>query len=213
MRRLAMRVAALDPASSKNACALAILGRTTAGIWVPLHLREWIPTPGEPLDLRLKVLPEAARDMKALGVTRWATDPHASTEVLLVSREHGIQYVQATSNVREHWRHLASVLARRQLALAPTGLQRRDGPSWPDAETLRDLRSQLGRVKREFIDDGWRVTIPEVGGLHGDLGVAVARALWLAKAGDVAPRPDTRRFDPLRYGQPSRTAMHRFARR
>lgn len=201
-----MIVAALDPASSKNACALAVLGQNAAGIWLPLHLKEWIPIPGKPLDLRLHVLPEAARIVKRLGCHRWATDPHASTEVRLVSQEEGIQYVQATSDVREHWRHLTAVVMRKQLALGLANATCSYGPAWPDAETLAELKAQLGRVKREFIADGWRVTIPEIGGLHGDLAVAVARALWLAKAGDVEAKPDGRKFDPDRYGQPSRYA-------
>jgi hypothetical protein len=198
-----MIVAALDPASTKNACALAVLGRSRSGVWLPLHLREWVPSPGAPLDLRLHVLPEAAADLRALGGTSWATDAHAPAEVRIVSTEHGIGATFATSDVREHWRHLAAVLARRQLSLAPTGHTRTHGPAWPDAEALRELREQIGRVRREYVGDAWRVTIPEIGGLHGDLAVAVARALWLARAADADFAP-TVKVDVNRLGGRSR---------
>jgi hypothetical protein len=185
--KLSRIAAALDPGSTRNACALAVMGETGAGIWLPLYLREWVPAPGAPLDLRLRVLPEAATDVLALGCGAWATDAHTPAEVRIVSAELGLGVVFATSDVREHWRHLTAVLARRRFSLLPTGLRRPAGPPWPDGEALAELRAQLGRVRREFVADGWRITIPEVGGLHGDLAVATARALWLARAADVPP--------------------------
>lgn len=180
-----MIFAAADPGSTRNACAVAAVARSRSGIWIPVYLREWIPTPGAPLDLRLRVLPEACADLMALGCARLATDAHASADVRLACKDAGMAVVFATSDAREHWRHVAAVIGRRQLSLAPTGLRRAKGPPWPDEDDLKELRAQLGRVRRELVADGWRITIPEVGGLHGDEAVALARSLWLAKAADA----------------------------
>lgn len=185
------RAAAIDPGSTRNSCALAVVGRNRAGLWIPLALREWIPAPGAPIDLRLVVLPEAARIVRAWGCEAWATDSYAPGETRLVSAEHGlaVSFVP-NGDTWEQWRHAFAAVNRGQVSLAPTGR-----PDMPSAEILARLRSQLATVRRTPSGGKWQVTLPEVEGAHGDLAVAFSRALWLAKAGDqeapaaTAPRP------------------------
>lgn len=192
--------AGIDPGSSSNAFALAINGLRADGIWIPLALREWIPAPGMPLDLRLRVLPEAVAIMRRWGATSWATDSHAIADVRLAGYENEIQTIVATSDQWQHWRHSLIALGRGQCALGPSG-----DPTLPSDEALAALRSQLGTVMRKPAAQGkWSITLPEIGGLHGDLAVAWARSLWLARAGDVIEEP-TDDFDPADYGGGCRT--------
>lgn len=175
------RAAAIDPGSTRNSFALAVVGENSAGIWIPLALREWIPRPGKPLDLRIDVLPEAAEIVLSLGCNAWASDAFASAETRIVSAEKGLRLVFVDADAWEQWRHAFAVVNRGQISLAPTG---RTG--FPDAPALARARSQLATVRRAPAARGkWEVTLPEVEGAHGDLAVALARALWLAKAGDV----------------------------
>lgn len=188
---VAGRFAAIDPGSTRNSCALAVVGRSKAGVWIPLALREWIPSPGNPIDLRLVVLPEAADIARSWGCEAWATDSFAPGEVRIVSAEKGLGVSFVTSDAWDQWRHAFAAMNRGQVSLACSG--RTD---LPDRETLDRLRAQLATVKRAPGSAGkWQVTLPEVEGAHGDLAIAFARALWLAKAGDAptiattAPRP------------------------
>lgn len=194
--------AALDTGSSSNACALAISGRRDDGIWIPLALRQWIPSPGLPLDLRLRVLPEAARAMRTWGATAWATDSYAIDQVKLVGYKYEIQTVPATSDQWQHWRHSLAVLSRGRCALGWSG-----DPELPSEEDLAALRSQLATVMRKPAGQGkWAITLPEIGGLHGDLAVAWARSLWLARAADDVPEAEEEAIDPADYGEACRTA-------
>jgi hypothetical protein len=200
------RFAAIDPGSTRNSCALAVVGQNRAGLWLPLALREWIPAPGVPLDLRLAVLPEAASIVRAWGCEAWATDSFASADARIVSSEAGLRVVFVDADAWEQWRHAFAVVNREQVSLAATGRA-----ELPSAEILARLRSQLATVKRTPGSGGrWQITLPEVEGAHGDLAVAFARALWLAKAGDppptvaAAPRPRGRseyagEVSPIRY--------------
>lgn len=180
---MAVRFAAIDPGSTRNSCALAVVGKSRAGVWLPLALREWIPAPGAPLDLRLVVLPEAAAIARRWGCDAWATDSFAPGETRIVSAEAGLRVEFVTSDAWDQWRHVFAAMNRGQVALATTGR-----PELPDGPTLDRLRSQLATVRRTPGSAGkWQVTLPEVEGAHGDLAIAFARALWLAKAADPPP--------------------------
>lgn len=189
-----MRIAAaIDTGSTRNSCALCVLGESVAGPWVPLALREWIPTPGAPLDLRLAVLPEAARIARSWGAQSWGADSFAPGETRIVSMEHNLGVSFVPPDQWEQWRHAFAAINRGQVALAPTGR-----PDMPDGETLARLRSQLATVRRTPASQGrWQVTLPEVEGAHGDLAVAFARALWHARAAD-RPAPGAKPLKPLR---------------
>jgi hypothetical protein len=179
--------AAIDPGSTRNSCALAVVGQNKVGLWVPLALREWIPAPGLPIDLRLVVLPEAARVVKGWGCSSWATDSFAPGETRLVSAEHGLglSFVPG-ADTWEQWRHVFAVVGRGQVALSPSG-----DPRLPSAEVLARLRSQLATVRRTPGSQGkWQITLPEVEGAHGDLAVAFSRALWLARAAEPPEPPE-----------------------
>jgi hypothetical protein len=175
------RAAAVDTGSTRNSCALAVIGRSRAGLWVPLALREWIPSAGAPLDLRLVVLPEAAAIARAWGCESWGADSFAPGETRIVSSEKGLAVSFVPSDPWEQWRHAFAVINRGQVTLAATG---RSG--MPNEETLARLRSQLATVRRSPGSQGkWQITLPEVEGAHGDLAVAFARALWHARAADA----------------------------
>jgi hypothetical protein len=187
--------AALDPGSRRNACALAIVRRIDVGssrrFWQPVVLREWIPTPGRPLDLREVVLPEAARLCQALGVVRWVSDAHALTDVEIVGAEHGISTrCRAEGDAHEaEYRPVRDALHRGECPL--TGCH---GAS----ELVRQLRlvrsvaGQLGHTRIVVADDG---------PLHGDLQRAYVSAC--ADAGAGAPRASTGGIKtlPSRYGR------------
>lgn len=187
---------ALDTGSAKNACALAGFERSTAGIYFPIVLQEWTPSPGAPLDLRLVVLPEAMRTVQALRGEAIGSDAYAISDVKLCAAEAGLQVSVPPTDSWELFRHIWAINNRAKLALAPTGR-----PGMPDAEALQTLRSQLGTVQRKPGAQGkWIVTIPETEGLHGDLCVAAARALWMARAADAdSSTPVKRHRGPSSY--------------
>lgn len=167
--------AAIDPGASRNACGVVAIDRDRRGMWAPIYLRELRPEPGRPLDLRNELVP-IARELRALGCESWATDGWAPHDVLHAGAEGGLATVQATSKLSEQWRHLLAICARGQHAL---GTSRRVAD-----EELEELASQLGMV-REVFENGHRtIKIAEVGGLHGDLASAYARAFWHARAAD-----------------------------
>lgn len=193
---------ALDTGSAKNACALAGFERSAAGLYFPIVLREWRPSPGRPLDLRLVVLPEAMRIITALKGEAVGSDTYSISDVKICAAEAGLQVVVPPSDSWDLFRHIWTVTNRSKLALAPTGRTDR-----PDAETLQALRAQLGTVQRRPGAQGkWIVTLPEIEGLHGDLAVAAARSLWMAKAADADFETIGKDFDPDRYGGRSRYA-------
>lgn len=187
---VAVRAAAIDPGSTRNSCAMAVVGQNKAGLWIPLALREWIPAPGIPLDLRLVVFPEAAEIARAWRCDALATDSFASADARLVCAEKELRPVFVDADAWGQWRHAFAAMNRGQVSLAPSG-----HADLPEREILERLRSQLATVKRVPASGRWQVTLPEVEGAHGDLAVAFARAMWLAKAGDIpdrapaAPRP------------------------
>jgi hypothetical protein len=128
------------------------------------------------LDLRNELVP-IARELRALGCASWATDGWAPHDVQHAGSDGGLSTVQATSKLAEQWRHLLAICARGKHALGPS----RRIPE----EMLEELASQLGMV-REVFENGHRtIKIPEVGGLHGDLASAYARAFWHARAADL----------------------------
>jgi hypothetical protein len=170
--------AAIDPGASRNACGVVAIDRDRRGMWAPIYLRELRPEPGRPLDLRNELVP-IARELRALGCESWATDGWAPHDVLHAGIDGGIATVQTTSKLSEQWRHLLAICARGQHAL---GASKRVAD-----EELEELASQLGMV-REVFENGHRtIKIAEVGGLHGDLASAYARAFWHARAADYRP--------------------------
>lgn len=191
--------AALDTGSARNGCALAVFGRAR-GLYIPLALKQWLPRPGIPLDLRLVVLPEAARIVKGLGCDGWGSDSYAISDVKIVASEHGLTTIVPPPEQWETWRHIWTATNRERLALSPTGIDK-----MPDDETLRTLRSQLASVIRKPGAKGtWNVVIPETDdGLHGDLAMAAARSLWMARAAD-AEFVSTVKIDVSRLGGRSR---------
>ncbi len=183
----------IDPGSASNAFALAGVERLPSGMFCPIMLREWIPRPGAPLDIRMHEGQEAAHLVRALGGEIWATDAYAISDVRIVSAERGLRVIVETSDVAEQWRHTGAALARGRLALAPRrgpAALAPDGRPWVDPDDLAAVVTQLRTVTKEPGEQGKiRVRIPEREGLHGDLARALARALWLARAADDAPVP------------------------
>ncbi len=174
--------AALDTGVKRNACALAIVrkvGAALSPIYVPVELREWIPAPGAPLDLRLVVLPEAAALCAAHGVREWRTDAFAGDQVELVGAAHGIRTrYTGPDPYAECYRPVRDGLNRGQIALHGC------------AEAVRQLRI----VKSAYASGAHvRIIVPEEGDLHGDLGVALVRALGAAGCG----APDPIRASPI----------------
>lgn len=204
----------IDPASARNSAALAGVGRDAEGRFAPVALREWIPRPGSPLDLRLREGPEAARIVRACGGDAWATDAYALTEMRHVGNEHGIQTIVETSDVTEQWRHVTAAMSRGKVALALPPVRRlyttSDGEerAYVEQEDLDALVAQLRTIQKVYGAGKVSIKIPEIDGLHGDLARAFARALWLAKAGDVLDETP-RRVDIERLGGRSRTDTRR----
>ena len=85
--------------------------------------------------------------------------------------------MQAEKDSPEHWRHLIAVCARGLHALGPST---RVAP-----EQIEELAAQLAAVQEAFENGRRVIRIPEVGGLHGDLATAYARAFWHARAADA----------------------------
>lgn len=175
----------VDPGASRNALAVAVIDRDRRGLWAPIYLREIRPKRGRPLDIRNDLVP-IGREVRALGCESWATDQWAHHDVLHAGDDAGLATVRAEKDSAEHWRHLIAVCARELHALGPS---RR-----VTAEQLEELEAQLAKVQEVFENGGRTIRIPEIGGLHGDLATAYARAFWHARAADFkaappAPRP------------------------
>ena len=170
--------ASLDPGSRSNACALAIVRRVEHARgwrWVPVLLREWRPTPGHPLDLRMRTLPEAARLCRARGVDLWVTDVHALTDVEIVGAEHGIATrCRAEGNAFEdEYRPVRDAVHRGETPLA-------------GCEGAAELARQLGLVRSIPGDKGHvRIVVQDDGLLHGDLQRAWVSACAEAGAGTL----------------------------
>lgn len=188
--------AGVDPGASRNACAVAAIDRDALGRWGPIYLRELRPPrQGWPLDIRNELVP-LAREVRALGCASWASDGWAVHDVLHAGMDGGLSFVPAEKDSAEHWRHLLAICARDLHALGPSPLV--------SQEMLDELVEQLAAVQEAY-DNGRRVIrIPEVGGLHGDLATAYARAFWHARAADYTePRGPA---DVSELGGLSRTA-------
>lgn len=195
---------ALDPGTLRNSFALAGVRRCDAEdletgeivrdvAFSVVALRQWDPTPGQPIDVRMREGPAAARIVRAIGGDVWATDAHELAAVRLTGNDFGIQTVHDTSDVWEQWRHLTAPLARGRIAL---GLPPRrtyvdengEERAYVEPDDLEALKAQLRGILRKPGEAGrFKVHIPEDGQQHGDLARAFARALWLAKAADVRP--------------------------
>lgn len=174
--------AAIDTGAKRNPAALAIVGLwlTRAGRRVaPMRLRSWRPRPGAPLDLRLVVLPAAAREALANGCGGWTSDGFASDQIDLVSAAEGIEiaYVATSEAYRDVYEPVAAGLARGEICLNGC-----DGA----AEAVAQLRRVSSVTEVGGKGAHVRMVIPEdAGGEHGDLGVALVRALAAAGVGRV----------------------------
>lgn len=191
--------AALDTGSKKNACALAIVRRVQMQrgyAYLPVELREWIPTPGRPLDLRLEVLPAAARLCRLHGCDEWVTDAHAGDQVEIVGGEHGIttRYT-GPDPFGEFYRDVRAGMHRGEVVLRGPAL------AAEAARQMRLVRSASGAEGRT------RIIVPEEKGdgtlTHGDLGVAIVRALGAAGCGRLGYEDDS---DPPLLSVPGRYA-------
>lgn len=179
--------AAIDTGAKRNPAALAIVGRwdTDEGQrFAPLLLRAWTPAPGRPLDLRLSVLPAMATLTKRHGADGWSSDGFASDQIDLVAGAHGltVTYVATSEAFRDVYGPVAAGLAREEVCLS-------------GCEGAPEAATQLRRVSSEAELSGVgarvRMIVPEdVGGEHGDLGVALVRALAAAGCGAVEAADD-----------------------
>ena len=166
----------VHPGASRNALAVAVVDRDRRGMWGPIYLREIRPPRGRPLDIRNDLVP-IGREVRAIGCDSWATDQWAYHDVLHAGHDAGLATVRSEKDSAEHWRHLIAICARSLHALGPS---RR-----VTAEQLEELAAQLAEVQEAFESGGRTIRIPEIGGLHGDLATAYARALWHARAADA----------------------------
>lgn len=165
--------AAIDTGAKANAAALAIV-RDCGGKFTPAYLREWIPSPGAPLDLDRTVLPEMARVAKSFGCQEWCTDTFYGPSVELRGSECGLTTHYVSSDAFETYYEPV----RRALNRSALALQGCD-------ELVRQLR-----LVRAIPGEGGKIKIliptemSESGSvLHGDLGVAFVRACAMAGAG------------------------------
>lgn len=205
--------AAIDTGATKNPAALAIVGRWNTGQgprFAPLLLRSWKPAPGRPLDLRLVVLPEMARATKLAGASGWSSDGFASDQVMLVAAGAGLSvaFVATSEAHRDVYAPVRDGLGRGEVCLR-------------GCEGASEVAAQLRRVSSvaELGASGARVrmVVPEdAGGEHGDLGVALVRALASAGCGrvEIVDSDAWDRCEVLgRYGSEAPTMAERFAGR
>ncbi len=187
---------AIDTGAKKNPATLAAVGRwdTDAGPrFAPLTLRAWKPSPGAPLDLRLVVLPEMARLTKALGADTWSSDGFASDQIDLVAGAHGIAvtYVATSEAHRDVYAPVADGLARGEVCL--TGCA-------GAADAVAQLRRVSSEAELGAAGARIRMVVPEdAGGEHGDLGVALVRALAAAGCGATESDDGGAEGTPSRY--------------
>jgi hypothetical protein len=172
--------AGFDPAVTLNACALAIVGEVRPGIWAPLVLKTWQGRQGEPLDIRLGVGQEAAELVRRTGLTEWMSDLFAQHDVELVSKEAGLIFRKDEAELLTSFgttRHLLHARPEPRLILRATD---------PDLDDLcQVVAKELGGVLLKRKAGGKsEITIPTIGGRHGDLARALVRALWHAKAAE-----------------------------
>ena len=138
-----------------------------------------MPRAGAPLDLRMHVLPAAARETVAYGADTWSTDGFASDQIDIVAAEHGIAvtYVATSEAWRDVYTPVADGLARGEARLSGCALA---------AEAVAQLRRVSSVAELGATGARIRVVVPEdASGEHGDIGVALVRAL--AAAGCGAP--------------------------
>lgn len=186
--------AGVDPGASRNALAVAVIDRDLLGRWAPIYLRELRPRPGLPLDIRNELVPIAI-EVRSLGCASWASDGWAKHDVIHAGMDGGLSFVQSEKDSPEHWRHLLAVCSRGLHALGPS--------ERVATEDLEELLSQLAAVQEAFENGRKTIRIPEVGGLHGDLATAYARAYWHARAADFVDAIED--IDPQEFGVPCRT--------
>lgn len=182
--------AAIDTGSTRNACALAIVKRWGDTIW-PVYLREWIPSPGAPIDTDREFLPEAAKIARAHGCDGWEGDAYYLPSARLRGAEAGLATACDPCNGSRHEAAKAGI-HRGYVVLA--GCEGVD-------EAVRQLRQVRGVPGNGGTT---KIVIPEEDALHGDLGVALVRALARAGAGDLGS-PKLRRAPVDLLGGRSRT--------
>ena len=195
-----MTWAAADPGSSVNACAIAAIDVTRAGLWAPCYLAEQSGIQGHPLDLRNVLVPHA-RALRALGCGSWKTDGFALHDVQHAGWDAGLHTEVEGHDLWERWRDLRAVVARGLWSLAPHPRLPRE--QWP---LLDVLAGQLATVLEKIVGNHRTIVLPTVGTSHGDLASAYARAFHHAKAGNWTPDVDDSRGrveadDGIRYAE------------
>lgn len=185
--------AGIDTGSKRNAFALAIVKRIELDdgwVFIPVFLKEWIPSPGNPLDLRNDVLPEAARICKRYNCDSWWTDAYAGDQVEIVGNKRDIATIYVSSDpYTECYRDARNAIYRGQVPLS-------------GCKGCDELVKQLKRVTQAHGDGGRiKIMIPADGALHGDLGVAFIRALGNAGVGEYKTEDGETITVESRYGE------------
>jgi hypothetical protein len=140
----------------------------------PVFLKEWIPEPGAPLDLDRIQIPEAATICKKYKVETWITDAYYGTSVELRGSERNISTRYCSSDpFTEVYDPVRRGVTRGTVCLS-------------GCENAAEAARQLRLVKSAPADGGRiKIIVPHEGKLHGDLGVALARALAAAGCGEL----------------------------
>jgi hypothetical protein len=210
------RFAGMDTGSNENPCTLAIverhirtvrLGSTTERRyqWQPHLLREWHPPKGLSLDLQGAVLPEiAALILQNRCIPAWWTDGYGGFAIEHVGREKGIQtiYVSTSTAYRDHYEPLRLALTQTPCVVSLDELPGAEeaiakfkaGHLEHEPSSVAKVIVQLRQAKRETTRDVHRVVLPKIGKEHGDLGVALVRALAHAGVGTMPPAENANRF-------------------
>lgn len=191
------RGAGFDPAVSMNACALVVVEEIAPQLWRPIRAKLWQGSASMPLDIRLNVGPEAAEIVRGLGLTSWMSDMFAWAEVRLVSREFALQPILDSGPLEQSFGPVRRMLNRGLLGQPGARLSLRSED--PDMDELcARMAMELGGVTSKRKGDTLSIIMPHgEEGAHGDLGRALVRALWHARADVAAPAmldDDPRRF-------------------
>ncbi len=205
--RVVAHHAAIDPGAASNAFALSLVDtiETPDGetFYAPCAcsaeaqrdaLREWVPSPGAPLDVDRETLPEAGRIVRKHGCEEWTSDTFMSSSFQLRSAESGLVARFVSSDAfGEVYGPARRALHRGQVVLS-------------GCDMSTELRRQLTLVQSKLTDGGvTKIIVREEknsdgGRVHGDLGVAFVRALAAAGAGRVEDDDDgTFESLPSRY--------------
>lgn len=204
--------AGFDPAVSMNACALVVVGEMRPLLWRILAAKLWQGTSRRPLDIRLNVGPEAAGIVRSHGLTSWMSDAFAWHDVKLVSHDAGLRAELDSALLEESFAPVRTMLNR--TLLGQTGPQVSLRADDPDLDRLcGQMAKELGGVTSKRRQGGLTILMPHgEEGAHGDLGRALVRALWHARAGKQERPAHAYGAGENRYGAEISALESRFAR-